>query len=401
MYNAHNPIPAPYEFNRQSAPVEAPALAHGGSAHGKLTPAHMSKHELDILEHLQGGKHVSHGMRSLAHLEHVLKNPHIRKAVHAHTHRRRHAAGGSATPDYSAQQVRGLASGGRNGDTEMALIGPHTQTLFNQLAGHPTHNPSTGYPEYFSLGDTLSGLWDGIKGVGSTIWDGVKGALPAIGKIGGTALGGYLGGPAGAGVGASLGGALGDSLGGGGQEHSPQSQGISQSIGSGLQAMQGGASPYQALGQVAQGIGSQYGGGAGSALQGMGNAMSNNQGFGNALQQGGRQGFQSMGGMQGLQNMGQNAFQNARQGFQDGGFSGAMQGGFNSARNSMNDMQQQFMPQNNGRQGMNMPYGRTQQPQGMQQYGGQDYGRQQQPQFQDNYSQQSPYGYSQGGYGGY
>ena len=163
MYQFPQSLPAPYMMNQsQGSPVnQSIGLAKGGRAkHHKMIIAHFNPKELDILDHLQGKDErcPKSGIRTYTHLEELLKNPHIRETVHHHA--RHHAMGGDVSMPYAHH----LAAGGRHGDTELGLIGPHTHHFFNQMAGHATHNPHTGHPEYFNLGEALSGLWNGIKG---------------------------------------------------------------------------------------------------------------------------------------------------------------------------------------------------------------------------------------------
>ena len=182
---ASNPPPM-----TQSPP---PAYSHGGRVKkSAMTLAHMSPHELNILDHLQGGteRHNKSGIRSYSHLEELFKNPHLREQFHHHA-REHHAQGGEAS-EMSHGGMEHLREDGRHGDTEMALIGPHTHHFFNQMAGHSTRNPHDGHPEYWSLGGALSGLWSGIKGgaskLGNAAWQGAKAAAPHIGAIGKAAL---------------------------------------------------------------------------------------------------------------------------------------------------------------------------------------------------------------------
>jgi hypothetical protein len=192
----NNPAPMPGMMYAQGAPT---TYAHGGRVRKKsLTLAHMSPSELHVLDHLQGGteRHNKSGVRSYSHLEELLNNPHIRANVHHHA-REHHAMGGDA--GMSPAEVHHMAHYGRGGDTEMALIGPHTHHLFNAMAGYSTRNPHDGHPEYFNLKGTLGGLWNSIKGAGSTIGQGLqyiaphakelgKAALPYLGQIGEAAL---------------------------------------------------------------------------------------------------------------------------------------------------------------------------------------------------------------------
>lgn len=330
MYHLNESLPAPYELNQ--AQPQPQAFARGGSAKSskksKMILAHFNPTELHVLDHLQGHQEKcgKTGLRSYSHLEELLKNPHIVNSVHHHV-RQHHAEGGST---YGAHELEHLAHEGRNGDTEMALIGPHTHHVFNSLAGHPTINPYSGHPEYFSLKGVLGGLWNGIKGVGSKIGGIAKSAFqsPAVQGL------------AQAGIGA-LGGALGSKIGGNagsyisntltpmaskmlpqvankvlsGVQESPTTQAIGQGLGRGLEAYQNGVSPRQALGQGIAHTGQQFGsGGLGSAMQGFGRGLSQNQSLGQSLKEGAHAGFQGMGGVQGLQKAGQNILSRYQQG---------------------------------------------------------------------------------------
>src|ERR1700735_1977067 len=195
MYNmTQNTLPAPYELNQvsqpqMSQPMQAQPFARGGSTgHKGLIAAHVSPHELTIMDHLQGGAKLGKGgVRTYSHLEELIKNPHILHNVHKHAHhnRKHHAHGGAATMGH-------LRAGGRNGDTEIAMIGPHTHHLFNQLAGHATRNPNDGHPEYFDISGALGGLWNSVKGAAPGIMSGIgsaaQSAMPAMKNIAQAAL---------------------------------------------------------------------------------------------------------------------------------------------------------------------------------------------------------------------
>lgn len=313
MYHLNSQLPAPYELQNQMGQMpqqQSQMMARGGRArHHKMILAHGNPHELDILDHLQGGKVEcpKTGLRSYPHLEEILKNPHIKANVHHHA-MQHHAAGGHAVPE-----LQHLAHAGRHGDSEMFLMGPHTHHIFNQLAGHATRNPHTGHPEYWSLGGALGGLWNGIKGAAGHAWNGIKGigkaAAPALINMGQSYLnnkfGDKFGGLAKTGINA-LGGYAKSALDNGGEQN-PIHQAIGEGLGRGAQALQGGASASQAFGQGMQHAGQQFGGGGlGSAMQGMGSGLAQGQGFGEAMKQGANQGFQGMGGNQGMMDAAKN-----------------------------------------------------------------------------------------------
>jgi hypothetical protein len=297
------------------------SFARGGRAskhHKGLTKVHMSPHELTILDHLQGGPEYGHeGIKAYSHLEELLKNPHIVQNVHkhAHAHRQHHAHGG-LTP-----AMEHLREGGRFGDSELAMIGPHTHHLFNQLAGHATRNPHTGHPEYFSLGGALSGLWNTVKGIGAPILDVVKGvASPVLNMlgIGGGGGGGGESAPAptqspppsysdafrGIAQAAAptflpmaqeaLGNRFGDmgrmagnmlsqraqsALGEPSGQMNPYYSAIGRGLGRAAESYRGGASPSQAFGHGLQRAGSGIGGNFGSGLEEMGNSMGSGRNF--------------------------------------------------------------------------------------------------------------------------
>lgn len=340
MYNMNTALPAPYELNapaQMAYSAAPPMMAHGGRAkHRKMVLVHANPKELDIMDHLQGDMErcPRTGLRSYGHLEELFKNPHIVANVHHHARRNHHAMGGhqpihhmhSHHPHHAMaahQNMHHLAEEGRHGDTEMALIGHHTRHLFDQLAGHPTRNPHTGHPEYFNLKDALSGAWNAIKGVGST-----------IAPYAGTALGGLFGGPAGAAAGMAAGQGLSKLL-GGGENASPAMQTLGQGAQRAYDAYKGGLSPQQALAHGTQYIGGRMGGGVGKALQGFGSAYSQGQGLGSSLGQGARTGFEQMGGTGGLMNAAKNiAGSYGSQGGLGGGITNALQ-----------DYRSKFMPQ--------------------------------------------------------
>lgn len=371
MYHLNSSLPAPYELNNsmnsttsmnpQTNSAEAPSFARGGRAKHKKILAHFNPKELHVMDHLQG--HTERcpktGLKSYSHLEELFKNPHIVGNVHKHNHahREHHAMGGN---------IDQMAHEGRHGDTEMALIGPHTNHLFHQIAGRSTTNPHTGHPEFWSLGG-LSGIL-GTAGrnlatgaskfakvaapiarkTGTAIIAGGKAAAPHIGTAFNTLA------PIAAKVGTEY---LTNRLQNMNkpqeeqQEYSfnpenmvqylPESmQDVGKAAAGGYNAYRGGAKPEQAFGKGLSQYGQQRGGAMGDAMQGFGGALDQGQdwrsaagnaasrvgegyggAFGGALQhagnaygrgqnmrqsfeQGANQGFQHMGGREGMINSG-------------------------------------------------------------------------------------------------
>lgn len=378
MYHLNSSLPAPYELNnapgypQASEGPQMSAFAKGGRAKHKKVLAHFSPKELHEMDHLQGHseKCPKTGLRSYTHLEELLKNPHILGTIHrhAHSHREHHAMGGN---------IEHLAQGGRHGDTEMALIGPHTHHLFHQLAGRSTTNPNTGHPEFWSLGGVLGGLGTAIKGGASTVGRGLSNAAQAASPLirqaatsvgqGAKALGkGALSAaqaaaphvgtalttlaPIAAQMGTQY---LANRLQGTPQEETfnpesmvgmlPESmQGFGKAGLGAYNAYRGGENAQKAFGQGLSQFGQGYGGGLGNAMQGFGGAMSEGQnlrsGLGSAVNRFGQgyggafgQGLQNAGQSFGRgQNMGQAFGQGLNQGYQS---LGGREGLINSTAN--------------------------------------------------------------------
>ena len=168
----------------------------------------MAPHELNVLDYLQGGveKERKTGIKSYSHLEHLLKNPHIKKKIYNKS-RESHAAGSqvgeslhqklnSENPEMrnermidlileklrnhpgtlNEQEVSILEQFGRNGDRTLAAIGPETKSLFDKMARNKTKNPNTGLPEYWSLQDVLGKLGSVLHGA----WEGAKKHAPGF-----------------------------------------------------------------------------------------------------------------------------------------------------------------------------------------------------------------------------
>lgn len=334
-------IPAPYEMGNP----ETNSFAKGGRPHHKgMVIAHMNSKECDILDHLQGKseKCPRTGVRTYRHLEELLKNPHLVETVHHHA-RQHHAEGGSTTEH--------LREGGRYGDTELASIGPNTRHLFDTLGGNPPPNPNTGHPEYFSINGALSGLWNTLKGVGKSILPAAqnigRSLLPAAKEIGRSvlptlapmaqqALGDRFGG-----IGKTIGGALpglaNSALGEQEGPTNPFAQAVANGINKGVGNYQTSGNAKQAFGQGLQAAGQGFGGGVGSAMQNAGSSLEQGKGYGSALQGGMKEGFNQMGGTQGLGNIAKTAMG----AYNRGGLNAARQ----AATGQMSNFAQRALPQ--------------------------------------------------------
>ena len=322
MYHLNSAIPSPYELNQPQMPSQnfmqgqmpmSQGLARGGKPRNpKMIKVHMNSRESNILDNLQGGREDKDGLKSYSNLEHLLKNPHLVNSVHHHT-RRRHAQGGNI-PDQEAAQE------GRHGDNEIVQIGPHTHHLFNQLATHHALNPHTEYPEYWSLGPALGGLWDTIKGVGR---EAIPALMPAAQQFLSNKFGGL-----GSFAGSMLPSLTNRALGPAPVTANPIHQAIGQGIGTGVNAYQNGATAKDAFGRGLTNTGQRFGNGFGETMQGMGNSLSSNQPWTAAAKSGLSRGFNNMGGMNGIANAAGNAL-NASNG---------------SLNNSMNQYKQKFLP---------------------------------------------------------
>jgi hypothetical protein len=368
MYHLNSSLPAPYELNSSMSTPPTPMMAKGGRAKHQKILAHFNPKELHVMDHLQG--HTERcpktGLRSYSHLEELLKNPHIVGTVHRHA-RQHHAMGGN---------IARLEAGGRHGDTEMALIGPHTNHLFHQLAGRSTINPNTGHPEFWSMNSVLSGLGGALKGAGSAAARGLSSvasaaaplarqAASAIGQgarsLGTNALAAAK--AAAPHVGSAL-KTLAPMAADLGTQYltnriqnmnrppeeqqdfnfNPESmidklpesmQGIGRAGLSAYDAYRGGANPQQAFGQGLSQFGQDYGGNLGNAMQGFGGALGQGQNVRSAIGSAASRVGQGYGGLlgQGLQGAGQ-AFsggqdvgQSLRQGLDQGfNYMGGRQG---------------------------------------------------------------------------
>lgn len=302
-------------------------FAHGGRIkRGKMVIAHISPHELNVLDHLQGKieRCPRSNMRSYTHLEEILKNPHLLASVHQHArahHAEHHASGGDVGhQDYHDAHLNHLAEGGLHGDSELALIGPHTRHVFDQLASGPTVNPHTGHPQYWSLGGALGGLWNAVKGGVSKIAPTVAAAgkallpmaMPAIQNFAKSKLG-------------PLGGALAGALPGlaeqglnriaGPAGSNPRGEAIGQGLAAGADALRGGHGIGRAIGAGLSTAGQGMAGSPmGEAMAGMGEGLQKGRGIGASMMDAGKRGFERAGGMGALANAGRGAYDAIRGG---------------------------------------------------------------------------------------
>lgn len=372
LLGASNRIPAPYELhnNMVQGGIGNPMyLAKGGKAskgHKGMTKVHMNRDELNVLDHIQGGaEHGPEGVKVYSHLEELLRNPHIVRNVHHHAHHNRH--------HHSSGGIERLREGGRFGDSEIAMIGPNTHRLFNQLAGHPTRNPNTGHPEYWSIGPALSGLWNTVSGVASKVpgmlSSAASAAAPMVQNAASTAknvlgsdqfknfasgalqatqpliqqqldkhLGQDWGGVAGA-----IGQTAQNQYLGQGDPNSIWNQ-AGQAAGTSINKYNQGYTPQQAAGYGMSQLGQDMGGNMGQGLQGFGNAMSQGQGMSNYRMPTRQDMYNSMNSP-----MARNAVQDIGTNLIRGGWGGGQQ----AAQNQMSNYMQRAMPRPANR---SMPY---------------------------------------------
>lgn len=353
MYDMHqNRLPAPYELNQPVYATQSPmysSLARGGRARNKgFEVVHMNPHEISILDHLQGKTENKNGVRSFSHIEELLKNPHILQNVHHHA-RQHHAEGGYADGGLTHEDVESLRHHGRFGDSTLANIGPHTQHFLNFLAGgHPTINPYTGHPEYWSIGGALGGLGGALKGMIRRAPGALRAAAPHLKNIASTVLPSvlpaaqqYLGDKFGS-IGQSAGKYLGNAATNAlapqeGAPVSPYTQAFGNAINRGIEARRGGASAGQSFGQGLEAGGSHLGGGLGGALSGMGSSIGAGNSARNVLRSGAQSGFNAMGGVGGLKSVASNV----AKGFGSGGLGGVR----TAAKEQFNDYRNRAMPQ--------------------------------------------------------
>jgi len=99
-----------------------------------------------------------------------------------------------------------------------------------------------------------------------------------------------------------------------GQSQNPYLQTLGQGVNAAGDAYLSGQSPREALGQGVGAAGQQFGGGIGGAMQNLGQSIGQGHSPSQALQNTARGGYEGIGGMQGIQNMGMDALNNFRSG---------------------------------------------------------------------------------------
>lgn len=158
----------------------------------KWTLGHFNPKELEDVAEVQGGHHFLDGtdIHSLEPLEKILKNKSVMKAI-LNQHEA-HARGGKVGEMH--ENIERMRQAGRNGDTKVALIGPHTQkVLAHLMGGGPTLNPHTRAPEFFGFGDIFKSVKSVAKPFVQAALPVAQGYLaqrfPGIGEIGGQMLG--------------------------------------------------------------------------------------------------------------------------------------------------------------------------------------------------------------------
>lgn len=250
---------------------------------------HANRQELDVLDHLQQFSQLVDGnprMRMYVNgLEQKLKDPNFRNAVLEYG-RQHYSKGGRVGVDpLSESELESYRSAGRMGDDCVAVVGPYTKAMLDIFArGKGTINPTTGLPEFFSLGGLFNSIGSGLSSIGSGIWNGVKSvggdllhagsqALPQLAQMGGQALGNRFGGPIGGQIGGMLGGMAGNAaapvVNQFGQQLNPQSgssyqganpfTGMAQNMQQGMNPMHAGMHAFNPYMQSQFGQGGQYG----------------------------------------------------------------------------------------------------------------------------------------------
>ena len=265
--------------------------------------AHFNPRELDELDDMQGGRTNMDKTktRRYDHLEKMMGDPKVERIIIKEYEK--HAKGGRIGD--LLREADHMRAKGRNGDTDIAYVGPNTRRVLNKLMGGGSVNPMTGKSEYYNLSKMMGGI-------GKTIGRGVKGAGNMLGGMAKTGEH-MLGGVANAGE-HMLGGAM---------------------------NMAGKALPGAALGFMEGGPAGALAGGASSLM---------------ASQMGGRQGPQNLG------QVGQQ-FMNSPQGqsMMNSPMAQKMQGMYGQAQNAYNQGKQmygkgqQFMNSPQGQQMMNSP----------------------------------------------
>lgn len=312
----------------------------------KYEMAHFNPKEVEVLDETQGGRRnmPNTDIRLMDVLEHLLSDKNNEKMLMKQYER--HAKGGSIGE--ILREADRMRSRGRNGDSEVAFIGPNTKRIFNKLMHGGSVNPSTNKAEYFNLGGMiggigktlsrgLSGMGKTLGGVGSKVLGGLQGALP------GAIMGGMEGGPEGA-----LAGGLSSFLSNQGGTTSRPPQNLNN-LG---QQFMNSSYPQQMMGS---GMGQQF------MNSGMGQGMQNMYNQGRDMYNQGREMYNSPEARQFMQE-GSNLYNSpqAQQARQSPGMQRMMQspvaqraqGAYNSARDTYNQGRNMYKEADQGYQGM-------------------------------------------------
>lgn len=318
---------------------------------------HASSQECDVLDKLQSFSQLwdgNPGVRIYTNgLEKAFENPDFLRSFLSYS-RQHFSKGGRVGIDrMSPEEIESARESGRFGDTCLAIIGPRTRAAMDMLC--PTagsSNPTTGFPEYFSLGNIFSGIGNAFSGLTGGIGNALSGitgglggmlkniggglfsaagqALPsvlgALGPVAGGALGARFGGPTGAALGEQLGGAAGNALGGMGQQvfnqfgqslspegaNHPSAAALGQNLGSMVNNMSQGMPMNQAASQMfAHSAPHVFGNSPmGQGISNFANNMHQGQGFMPSMQNA----FQQTGGFGPAAQAAQNAYQAYSQG---------------------------------------------------------------------------------------
>lgn len=313
-----------------------------------MEPAHFNPKELDVLNKAQGGP-VKLGKRlhDLSGFERIISDPKIEKLLMKEYEH--HAKGGRIGD--MLRQADDMRKHGRNGDSEMAMIGPNTKRVFNKILHGGSQNPTTKAPEYFNLGGM-------VKGIGHTISKGVSSVGKAVAPVAqglsgfasnalpGAIAGGLVGGPEGAlagGMESGISGMMSPQ-----QQQMGQSPSMPQSLGQmgqqfmnssyGQKAMGSGANIYNQANQAYQGATNSNMGRA--ALGAYNGYTGNNYQPPSSLAGAGREAMNTPMG-QNIQQHGRDMYNRADQGYQNMHQQGqeAMQRGHESMHNMHNQME--------------------------------------------------------------
>lgn len=312
----------------------------------ELIIAHFNPRELEVMDREQGGRTHIPGTDTPHYkgLEKLMSNSNVEHLVRRAFEK--HAEGGRIGE--SARDIEDMKRKGRFGDSEMAYIGPNTRRIFDRITADLTGNskknahPSTGKPEYFGLGSFLGGIGKtvskGVSSLGNMAGQAANGVMHAAAPVAqglgnfamnaapGAIMGGLMGGPAGALEGGMMGGMQGMMGGQGGSQggSQPSSYQMPQNLGQAFSgAMQ---SPYgQQMQQQGQNAYNQANQGyqqmanspmARTAMGAYNGVMGTNHQMPQNLADAGRQAMNSPMGQQ-MQQHGQNMYNQADQGYQN------------------------------------------------------------------------------------